>query len=185
MGLDMYLSKKTYVGANFKHNKVTGKIDLKKDDKPIKVKLERVSYIEEQIGYWRKANHIHKFFVDNVQEGEDDCEDYPVYLEHIKDLLDRCKKVVESFQNSEKTTVKVKNGWNQEGDTYCNVEVFTNTKVAQELLPCSSGFFFGGTEYDEYYLGQTIETIEMLEEILKENNNDEFLTEEYYYTASW
>lgn len=30
--------------------------------------------IWKEIGYWRKANHIHKWFVDCVQDGEDDCE---------------------------------------------------------------------------------------------------------------
>lgn len=28
--------------------------------------------IWQEIGYWRKANHIHKWFVDKVQGGDDD-----------------------------------------------------------------------------------------------------------------
>ena len=31
------------------------------------------SRIIEQVGYWRKANQIHNWFVENVQDGEDDC----------------------------------------------------------------------------------------------------------------
>ena len=32
MGLDMYLEKKTYIGANFKRRKISGIIDIKKQD---------------------------------------------------------------------------------------------------------------------------------------------------------
>ena len=36
--------------------------------------------------YWRKANQIHKWFVDNVQGGEDDCGAYIVEREQLEDL---------------------------------------------------------------------------------------------------
>lgn len=32
MGLDMYLSKKIYIGANYEHNNVKGKINLTKGE---------------------------------------------------------------------------------------------------------------------------------------------------------
>ena len=38
--------------------------------------------------YWRKANQIHAWFVDNVQNGEDDCGEYYVSHEKLKELLD-------------------------------------------------------------------------------------------------
>ena len=185
MGLDMYLNKKTYVGANYEHNKVEGKISLKKQENPIKVNLKRVTYIEEQMGYWRKANQIHNYFVANIQEGKDDCGDYDLSIEIVFDLLDRCKKVKESLSNSKTHFVKVKNRWNSEGDTFIDVEVFSNTDLAQELLPTESGFFFGGTEYNKYYLETISNTINILEEILLENDNPEYLKEEHYYSSSW
>ena len=43
-------------------------------------------------GYWRKANAIHKWFVDNCQKGVDDCGIYPVSKEHIESLLQACKE---------------------------------------------------------------------------------------------
>ena len=55
MGLDMYLNKKVYIGAKFEHRKITGKIELKQDKTPIKIVLEKVSEIVEEVGYWRKA----------------------------------------------------------------------------------------------------------------------------------
>ena len=36
---------------------------------------------------WRKANAIHKWFVDHVQDGEDDCGRYPVSVDKLKDCL--------------------------------------------------------------------------------------------------
>ena len=53
MGLDMYLIRGTW-----------------EDD-------------HEEVGYWRKANQIHKWFVDNVQDGVDDCGEYKVTKEQL------------------------------------------------------------------------------------------------------
>ena len=38
--------------------------------------------------YWRKANQIHAWFVDNVQQGNDNCGEYYVSHEKLKELLD-------------------------------------------------------------------------------------------------
>ena len=61
MGLDMYLYKKTYIGANYSHRKVKGEINLTYGDNntPFKINIDRVSEISEQVAYWRKANEIH------------------------------------------------------------------------------------------------------------------------------
>ena len=37
MGLDMYLTKKVYVGANYEHRNVTGKINIKVGDKKLNI----------------------------------------------------------------------------------------------------------------------------------------------------
>ena len=51
--------------------------------------------IVENVGYWRKANAIHKWFVDNVQDGIDDCDYHnEVTKEILEDLLDTCEKVI-------------------------------------------------------------------------------------------
>ena len=44
--------------------------------------------VEVTCAYWRKANQIHKWFVDNVQRGVDDCGDYYVSHEKLQPLLD-------------------------------------------------------------------------------------------------
>ena len=123
------------------------KYTSKYTDKELNKKLLKLSKIDTtntesaelviQVGYWRKANHIHKWFVDNVQEGEDNCRNYDVSKEQLKDLLKLCKEIKEE-----------------------------NSK-AEELLPSQTGFFFGSYEYDEWYFDGINETIEIIERVLK------------------
>lgn len=86
----MYLTKRVYVGANYEHNQVKGKIEISKNGKPVQVKLNNVSQIIEHVGYWRKANQIHNWFVQNVQDGEDNCAEYYVSLDQLKQLRETC-----------------------------------------------------------------------------------------------
>ena len=150
MGLDMYLEKRTYVkqwdhqSAEEKHEVV-----VTKGGQPTKIDPKKVKYIIEEAGYWRKANQIHRWFVENVQDGIDNCGDYYVGSEKLTELLELCKKV--------------------EADH----------SLAEELLPSASGFFFGGTEYDEWYFEDIKNTIAILEEALADKHGD------YYYSSSW
>lgn len=91
----MYLTKEIYIGANYNHNKVEGKIDLSADGKEIPINLKKVSKIVEHAAYWRKSNAIHNWFVKNVQDGEDDCKEYPVSFKQLMQLKETCKKVLE------------------------------------------------------------------------------------------
>lgn len=100
MGLDMYLRKHIYVGAKWDMNKVKGEINLTSDDKPINVNLKKVSYIVEEAGYWRKANQIHKWFVDNVQGGEDECKEHEVSYEQLQELKTLCLQVLDTKDTS-------------------------------------------------------------------------------------
>lgn len=151
MGLDMYLSKKIYLGANYEHNNVNGKIELTrgKDNTPVIVDLKKVTYIIENAAYWRKANAIHRWFVENVQDGTDDCGYYYVEPSKLKELVSECKKVLNSKDK------------------------------AAELLPTASGFFFGGTNYDEWYFQSMEDTIKQIEEALTDESA------EFEYHSSW
>ncbi len=55
-----------------------------------------MSEIVEEVMYWRKANHIHGWFVDNVQQGRDECQESYVETDQLKELRDLCKKVLET-----------------------------------------------------------------------------------------
>ena len=89
MGLDMYLEKRTYV-RNWDHSpddrrhEITVKLGGK--DHPA-IKTERISYIIKHIAYWRKANQVHQWFVDNCQDGKDDCGTHYVPRKKLQELL--------------------------------------------------------------------------------------------------
>lgn len=143
MGLDMYLSKRTYIGANYEHNNVKGKIEITTNKKPINIKLNRISYIEEQVAYWRKANHIHNWFVTHCQGGADDCREPVVSKEQLLRLLADCKEVKE------------------------------NPSLKESVMPTTPGFFFGGTEYDTYYFEDIDYTIKVIEDLIAEYEGED------------
>lgn len=158
MGLDQYLTKRNYVkNWGFTPDEQTYKITIERNGDRTTINPTRINYILEEVGYWRKANHIHKWFVDNVQEGEDDCGEYYVSDEQLEELLSVCKQVVE------------------------------NPKLGEELLPTQSGFFFGGTEYDEYYLQTIQQTIDIIEPLVDELRRAREMEEypQVFYQSSW
>jgi len=126
MGLDMYLTAKRYI---WRHQEAiveaVKRLNLAKSH-------YRPKQIEYEAAYWRKANHIHGWFVRNVQAGVDDCNEYDVGTHDLEKLLAVCKKVMLEHH------------------------------LAHELLPTVEGFFFGGTAYDESYFEDVQYTIDAL-----------------------
>ena len=173
MGLDMYLIRKKYVGAEYEHRNVKGTIYITIGDKQLPVDFDRVRYIEESVGYWRKANAIHKWFVDNVQDGVDNCGNYYVSNEQLKELLDLCKKV--------KKIAKVKDGEHEED------RIIENAEEIEEILPTTDGFFFGSTTYDGWYMRDIDYTIDLLKRLLKEEKelNELGFYSDFEYSSSW
>lgn len=93
--------------------------------------------------YWRKANQIHAWFVDECQDGIDECqESEPIHPEKLMQLHAFCKKALEAYKA---------------GDT----------STAGSLLPPRQGFFFGGYEIDEWYARDLEATIEGIERVIK------------------
>lgn len=50
----------------------------------------------EEVRYWRKSNYIHNWFVENVQNGVDDCGSYLVSIDKLKELASLCDEVIET-----------------------------------------------------------------------------------------
>ncbi len=174
MGLDMYLTKKTRF---YKPQ------DIKIVGKGTKgIKTEKINCIEEDVGYWRKANHIHKWFVDNVQDGNDNCKEYYVSRENLIELQD---VVDEVLKNSKLIKGEVCNGYtfSPTGEKIPEMvkgKIIEDPTVAKRLLPTEEGFFFGNTDYNEYYLSDLKDTKKILKQILKDKDSGE-----YYYQSSW
>jgi len=137
-----------------------------------------------EVGYWRKANQIHNWFVEHVQDGIDDCDYHKeVTKEILEELLDTCTKVYESCSmmiGPVKNGSVYKNGeWS---DCIEPGKVVIDATVAKELLPTTSGFFFGSTDYDEYYVDDIAQTIDIITKVLKTTDFDK---EMIYYCSSW
>lgn len=123
MGLDMYLNAKKYLSE----------YDIAVAEKRAAVSIIfgglDVQEISVRAMYWRKANAIHNWFVENVQDGEDNCAPYYVSRENIEQLINDIATVLE------------------------------NRSKAEKILPTGSGFFFGSTEYDSYYFEELERTL--------------------------
>ena len=94
----MYLNKKIYIGAEYDFNAIEGKIEITRHGKPIPINFNKVTYITEEAVYWRKANQIHKWFVDNIQNGVDDCGEYYVSKENLEALLKTINNLFEEVK---------------------------------------------------------------------------------------
>ena len=184
MGLDMYLEKRTYV-KNWEHmsSDELHKISIKQGGKVRKdIKIERISNIIEEVAYWRKANAIHKWFVDNVSGGSDDNgRDCYVSMEKLQELLKIVNLVI---IGSVLVKGDITNGWTV-GKGGKKIPIIEKGKyikdptIAKKLLPSTEGFFFGSTDYDQYYYDDLVYTKETIEKLLKEGTGD------YYYSSSW
>lgn len=155
MGLDMYLTAERYFTSYVEKD-----IQKAADIKAVIGNMPdswTVSNVETSVMYWRKANAIHKWFVDNVQDGVDNCEKF--WLK--KESLEALKEAVDN-----------------------TLAVYTPENAAKHL-PSQSGFFFGSTEYDEWYWKDVENTKKFLDELLP--RYDELAKQgwDFYYQASW
>lgn len=155
MGLDMYLNARREIYSSVDSDK-----ELGHNIQKLMPELEGmkgtwgdssvVSNIRIEAGYWRKANAIHDWFVKNVQDDTDDCGTYEVSKEQLTTLRELCQRILD-FKH-----------------------------MANELLPTSEGFFFGSTDYDEYYYSSIEATIKIIDRAVA-------LPDSWYleYHSSW
>ena len=94
MGLDMYLNAKKYLFSYPEDG--TDAQTAKAIAEQMGLPDVRVKQIEAEAMYWRKANAIHQWFVDNVQGGTDDCGEYEASREQLQELLDLITEVIDS-----------------------------------------------------------------------------------------
>ena len=128
--------------------------------------------LTKEVGYWRKANAIHNWFVKNVQNGKDDCGYYAVTKNQLNELSKICEVVYNSLDDNDMSTIEDEYGY--------KMEVYNNVDLAEKLLPTTSGFFFGGTEYTKDYKEDLLATINICEDC-------DFISDdmEILYHSSW
>lgn len=103
------------------------------------------------IGHWRNANAIHGWFVRHVQGGEDECYETDVSREDLKLLRATCLSVLD------------------------------NHDLSLELLPPVGGFFFGGTDLDDYYYESLRRTVAIVDKAL----GGRFEGFDFTYRSNW
>ena len=142
MGLDMYLYKKHYVkNWDWMEKSELHNVSVKKGGKNVtNIRPQRISHVVELVGEWRKFNALHKWFVDNVQEGVDDCRETYVDESDLKMLLETLNYVLD------------------------------NKGTADVILPIAKGFYFGDEEITEGYWNNIKFTIIWLKDLLEEDN---------------
>ena len=151
----------------------------------------------KELMYWRKANQIHNWFVQNCQNGVDDCGRYVITVNDLMKLKELCKKILtmtEKRKEMRYTSFGAKE--KEEVDVPCLT--LEGVEYAIEHLPSRSGFFFGSTEYDAWYVWELENTVEQINNTLDTLNceygfalNSDLVTGEYKgdyiieYTSSW
>jgi hypothetical protein len=169
MGLDMYLYAEKYISRNdynaFDRNTmefppINPMFDAVIDATNSRTLVEPDSWtgicVNIPIGYWRKANAIHSYIVENHADGVDECQRIGLTAVDVRVLRDLCAEVLDHHNDG------------------------GSTAMAESVLPTRSGFFFGGLEYDEWYYQDIEKTIEICNRALNEPDCDNFI-----YQASW
>ena len=154
MGLDMYLRLKEHSKCSVKGFGGDGDTYHRDPNNWVCVTKEYA------VADWRKANHIHHWFVQKVQDGNDDCGQYNVKPEHLHELRADCMFALDAYN---------------EGDH----------KTCHETMPTASGFFFGSTDYDSYYADDLRKTIKVCTSLIHHLESNNSVWDEVYYQSSW
>lgn len=185
MGLDMYMYGERYL-SGYDHSDPLDKARYERLLGLLEVSPgEHGKHAEVKVclAYWRKANAIHRWLVANVQDGNDDGGTYPVTRDQLLELRKVCSDVLSASElaEGEVTTAIVYDTDDPAGRKVTEEgQVLADTTVAEQLLPTTSGFFFGSTDYDQWYYGELESTIEQIDAMLELDGSWEFS-----YHASW
>ena len=111
----------------------------------------------EEVAYFRKVNFLHRWVEQHCNDGiESNCDEIPIHLEALAGLEATCRRVLD------------------------------NPALGPELLPTMGRFFFGSTEYDEWYINDVGSVHEALSEILAtEMARHPSTLGQYVYVSSW
>ena len=137
--------------------------------------------VSKCVGYWRKANAIHGWFVNNLADGEDKCQRIRVSAEDLITLRDSCNRALSSRDGVVAPARSV-----EEYVSHALATTVLEAEVGEseysDLEP-TEGFFFGSTEKDEWYYDSLEYTRDLIDELLVATNGGEIY--EFYYQASW
>ena len=117
---------------------------------------------DTEVAYWRKANAIHNWFCKHCECLESEVL-YKVTREDLLRLIGTICRVLNASEVDPETNL------------------IKDSSMAQELLPTCNGFFYGSTEYDNWYLDKLEDSIVELGKALSSLEDNQTL----FYYASW
>ena len=163
MGLDMYITANRFMWTHKPEESVLAQQirDIIGIDAPIES-------VKIKAGYWRKANQIHHWFVDNVQAGDDNCAEYAVYVEELEKLQKICSELLDCYELTGTENEPISKEFSD---------------LCKKNLPPQEGFFFGTYEIDQYYVQDLQETVQIIDRVKKLAADDPGL--DFYYQSSW
>lgn len=196
MGLDMYLKAEKYV-AGWQHaaENERNEYDRLVETFGMKDFVDESSphaYVTFTVGYWRKANHIHSWFVRECQNGVDECQKTHIDIAQLKDLREICLRVLASTKlvPGELYAGTIYNKEHPEGLKQIEPgKVLEDFSLAEELLAPQEGFFFGSVDYDQWYWEDLEATVNIVDRCValteRPKNSDGFEWWDFEYQSSW
>lgn len=125
-------------------------VNLAKDIVPLQKEYNEYSKQVEELNPRKEVAYFRKVnFLIEYFEYGENCSYKEITKEQVIELLERCNQVLD------------------------------DNSLASELLPTTSGFFFGNTNYDEYYIDKVQNVKETFERLLEETNWDDEIIEMY------
>lgn len=109
-----------------------------------------------ELAYFRKVNFLLPFFC-----YEENCSDIEIDKYQVEDLVNACQTILDTLKTSGTQAA---------------------TEVANEMLPTEGGFFFGSTEYDEWYFKDVEDVLNKFTTIL---DNTDWENETVYMHCWW
>ena len=145
----------------------------------------------QEIGYWRKVNSVHGWFVRECADGVDECQEIFVSREDLLKLRSDCNNALANRENAvpnneDNVVIKQPIGSGQDLAQFImenmkkEQEKIGTTLVSDDPLQPTAGFFFGSLEKDEWYYNDLMETIDIIDKALSLNDGWEII-----YQASW
>jgi len=160
MGLDMYLYGSRFISSYDPLPEEAVLVEAIREGMDLPDCESPLSTFETKIIQWRKANAIHKWFVDNCQDGKDECQRTSLMLSDLHALRDTLAQLLDHDESK-----------------------------AALLLPPTTGFFFGSEALDEWYWDEVDRTHEILDVWIKYIEKDRTRERSWgwdlFYDSSW
>lgn len=177
MGLDMYLKARRYMSAysyQLAADRIASTATIEEWGRtraiiglaglePLIQEEDQSTRVETTLVYWRKANAIHGWFVEQKADGIDECQEIYLTAADLVELRNACQVVLNTREADEAIV----------------------TEVAKRVgLAPTEGFFFGSYEYDDWYFNDLEETVDKLDKVLAAADTRPPATY-FIYQASW